>query len=216
MHQIINYYFIGINVFSFLLFSIDRFIHDHFDKSIRPTWLFMVVTIIGGSIGTNLYFLLFFPKFIRAGASREIAQPAHDYYSYWRIISIVLLILHVFLYIKIMGIRLEFFNNILIFIQGYISPLYLLGIYLLLINIITFVLFCVDKKRSEIKGKWRISIAVLLGFSLLGGSVGALIAMLLLRHKTYKQAFVIGIPLIMIMQGILIFSFLTRIYSIKS
>lgn len=214
MIRILNYYLIGINVFSFFLFTIDRIVHDHFGKSIGPSWLFMFVTIIGGSLGTNLYFLLFFPKFIRAGAPREVAQPAHDYYSYWRIVSIVLLILHTFIYIKLTGIRLDFFNNFLLFLQDYISPLTILGIYLLIINIVTFILFGIDKRRSGISGKYRIPVAVLLGITLLGGSIGALIGMLLFRHKTYKQAFVIGVPLILVMQAILIFSLLARIYSL--
>lgn len=216
MLQILNYYLIGINIFSFLLFTVDRIIHDHFDKSIRPSWLFMLVTIIGGSLGTNLYFLLFFPKFIRPrGTPREIAQPAHDYYSYWRIVSVVLLILHVFLYIKFTGIRLEFANKFLLVMQDYISPLTVLGIYLLLINIVTFVLFCVDKSLAQNRAKIRVPVAVLLGISLLGGSIGALIGMRLLRHKTLKQAFVIGEPLILILQAILIFSFLLRLYSLQ-
>ena len=215
MLKFVNYYFIGINIFSFLLFTIDRIIHDHFDRSIGPSWLFMFVTILGGSIGTNLYFILFFPKFRRAGAPEEIAKPAHDYYSYWRIVSIVLLVLHVFLYCKLTGIRIEFINKALLYLQNYVSPLNILGVYLLLINIVTFILFYIDKHRAGIPGKWRISVATLLGMALIGGSIGALIGMLLLRHKTLKQAFVIGIPLILIMQGILIFSFLTRIYSLK-
>ncbi len=60
-------------------------------------------------------------------------------------------------------------------------PYYL--IYLLLINPVTFVLYGIDKRRAK-RNAWRIPEKVLLGSSLLGGAVGGLLAMQLLRHKT--------------------------------
>ena len=39
----------------------------------------------------------------------------------------------------------------------------------------------------------------------IGGSVGALLAMYLLRHKTKKDYFTVGVPLIMIMQVVVLF-----------
>lgn len=61
-------------------------------------------------------------------------------------------------------------------------------IYLLLIGLVTFVLYGVDKRRAR-RGAWRISEKLLLGFSLAGGAWGGLLAMHLFRHKTKKGYF---------------------------
>ncbi len=69
--------------------------------------------------------------------------------------------------------------------------------WLIIINIITFAVFGIDKKKA-IDGKFRISEATLFVFSLLGGSFGGLIAMYAFHHKTRKWYFKFGIPLILI------------------
>ena len=78
------------------------------------------------------------------------------------------------------------------------------GTYILLINVITFAVFGIDKFKA-IKHKWRVKEAVLFGLSLMGGSLGGLLAMYLFRHKTRKLIFVIGIPLILILQMALVY-----------
>lgn len=70
---------------------------------------------------------------------------------------------------------------------------------LLLINIVTFAAFGLDKNKAE-HGKWRISELFLFVLSAIGGSVGALMAIDLFRHKSQKPRFTIGIPLILILQ----------------
>ena len=57
------------------------------------------------------------------------------------------------------------------------------GGYLILLSLITFILYFVDKKKAE-KKKWRIPEKVLLLSSFLGGAFGGYPAMLLFRHKT--------------------------------
>ena len=74
--------------------------------------------------------------------------------------------------------------------------------YILLINLITFLLFGIDKYKAK-KGLWRIPEKVLFLFAILGGSVGALIGMKVFRHKTKHKSFTIGIPAILIIQIIL-------------
>ena len=71
--------------------------------------------------------------------------------------------------------------------------------YLLIINLITFLLYAIDKRRSMRKA-WRIPESVLMGFAAVGGSVGALLAMLLFRHKTKHAKFAVGVPLILVAQ----------------
>lgn len=62
--------------------------------------------------------------------------------------------------------------------------------YLIGVNIITFILYFIDKKKA-IKNKERISEYTLLTFSMLGGSFLGIISMYLFRHKTKKKKFII-------------------------
>lgn len=78
--------------------------------------------------------------------------------------------------------------------------------YLLIINLITFLLYAIDKRRS-IRKAWRIPESVLMGFVTFGGSVGAMLAMLLFRHKTKHAKFTVGVPLILVAQIIVVLSF---------
>lgn len=74
--------------------------------------------------------------------------------------------------------------------------------YLALINIITFVVFFIDKYKAR-RNKWRIPEANLLFLSIIGGSVGGTLSMLIFRHKTHKLKFKIGMPLILLIQVLL-------------
>ena len=60
-------------------------------------------------------------------------------------------------------------------------PCYLL--YLLLLNLITFVVYGVDKHRARC-GEWRVPEKTLLALSLFGGALGGIAAMRCFRHKT--------------------------------
>ena len=69
--------------------------------------------------------------------------------------------------------------------------------YLLIINTITFILYGVDKFKA-IKGQWRISEAVLILFAAIGGSLGALVGMVVWHHKTRKWKFKILVPIFLL------------------
>ena len=71
--------------------------------------------------------------------------------------------------------------------------------YLLAVNIVTFILYGIDKYKAK-KGKWRISEATLLTMAAIGGSIGAWAGMRLWHHKTMHKKFKYGIPVIIIMQ----------------
>lgn len=75
-------------------------------------------------------------------------------------------------------------------------------IYLIFINIFSFVLFGIDKRKAERKA-WRISESILMGASILGGAVGSLIGMVVFKHKLSKKKFYIGIPCILILNKIM-------------
>lgn len=70
---------------------------------------------------------------------------------------------------------------------------------LVLLNLVAFVFYLVDKYKAR-HGRWRIPERILLLLALFGGSVGALMAMSLVRHKTQKNIFSVGVPLMLILQ----------------
>ena len=61
--------------------------------------------------------------------------------------------------------------------------------YFIVINLITFFLFGLDKSRSQQAGARRIRERTLWLSMLFGGSLGALLAMHFFRHKTKKISF---------------------------
>ena len=75
------------------------------------------------------------------------------------------------------------------------APLY----YLIVINVVTFLVYGIDKWRSTSgrllptgrkkakKGSWRISEATLLILAVIGGSIGALLGMKIWHHKTMHK-----------------------------
>ena len=77
-------------------------------------------------------------------------------------------------------------------------------LYLIIINVITFVIFGVDKYKA-IRQEWRIRESTLLGLALIGGSIGGWLAMYIFHHKTKKVKFFVGIPVILVIQ-IVVFS----------
>lgn len=75
----------------------------------------------------------------------------------------------------------------------------MLGIYFVCINVITFLIYAIDKERAR-KGKWRIRENVLLGLCVVGGTLGGLLGMRLCHHKTKKPKFYFGVPTILVLQ----------------
>lgn len=73
--------------------------------------------------------------------------------------------------------------------------------YLLIVNAAGFLLMLADKHRAR-KKRWRIPEATLMGVAAIGGSIGSLIGMYTVRHKTKHPRFTIGIPLILAFQVI--------------
>lgn len=78
----------------------------------------------------------------------------------------------------------------------------LLIAYLLIINAIGFALMLADKHKAR-KNLWRIPEATLMGVALIGGSIGSLLGMYTVRHKTKHLKFCLGIPVILALQVII-------------
>ena len=71
--------------------------------------------------------------------------------------------------------------------------------YLAAINVITFLIYGIDKWKAK-KQKWRISESTLLMLAVIGGSVGAWIGMKTWHHKSLHKKFKYGIPFILTLQ----------------
>ena len=72
-------------------------------------------------------------------------------------------------------------------------------IYLLEINSVAAILCGLDKRRAR-KKLWRVPESTLLFCAALGGSAGLLLTMLLLWHKVQRPRFILGVPLILLLQ----------------
>lgn len=72
-------------------------------------------------------------------------------------------------------------------------------LYLLAINIFGFFIMWLDKKKAR-NGSWRISEKTLFIVTALGGGIGTIAGMYVFRHKTQKLNFVIGFPVITILE----------------
>lgn len=71
------------------------------------------------------------------------------------------------------------------------------------INLFTMLMFFVDKLSAKKQGR-RIPESTLFILAILGGSIGAILGMYLVRHKTKTPKFVIGIPVIIALQAALL------------
>lgn len=88
----------------------------------------------------------------------------------------------------------------------------LILIYFVIINFVSIIVTISDKRKA-IKRKWRVPESTLLLLSAMGGSVAMYLTMQIIRHKTKHKKFMIGIPLIFILQCLLIFLVWRYIYA---
>ncbi|MDQ0059793.1 DUF1294 domain-containing protein [Paenibacillus harenae] len=77
--------------------------------------------------------------------------------------------------------------------------IYIIVLYLLLINMYTFALMGRDKKLA-VKQRRRVPEKRLFTLSAIGGSIGTWFGMRTWRHKTKHNSFVFGIPAIFVLQ----------------
>lgn len=89
------------------------------------------------------------------------------------------------------------------------SPWGILAIWLVFINLITFLAFGLDKWKAKRKEKnekvRRVPEKNLLLMAIVGGSAGALLGMKVFHHKTLHKAFRLGVPVILALQIVIPF-----------
>ena len=77
-------------------------------------------------------------------------------------------------------------------------------LYFMIINLVGFVMMCIDKQLA-IHHKNRVPEKVLFGIAMVGGSLGSILGMYAFRHKTKHVSFVIGMPMILILQIVVVY-----------
>lgn len=187
-----GYYLIFMNVIGFIAYAINTWLYANTAESQIDTVL-TIVALFGGSAGILLYILLFDRKAVKGNMMS-------------RVFVACIFVIHIVLLLFFKSPKSEpTVNGIVQFFEKYI----VLWIYLGIINVVTFVAFAIDK-WAAVNQSSRIRIVTLLGLAFIGGSIGALLAMYIMRHKTRKDYFVVGVPLIIVMQLVVLIYLLTR------
>lgn len=182
-----GYYLIIINVVGFAAFIINMLLHNYTGKG-QIDVILTIVSLLGGSAGIVAAILIFDRKAEKGNMMSRI------FVACIFVIQIIILLI----------IKGHLADNITLAFWKFLDSHRILLMYLVVINLVTFAAFAVDK-IAAIKQKPRIRIVTLLSLSFAGGLIGALIAMYLLRHKIRKDYFTVGVPLTLVMQMVVIF-----------
>ena len=180
-------YLVIINIIGFLMYLINMWLYSHTKEGQVDKFL-TILSLAGASPGILLAIVLFDKK-------------AHKGTMMSRVFVISVFIIQIILFLMWKGYMND--NITLELWEPFLKHRILL-IYFGIINFITFIVFAIDKVNAQ-EHRSRIKIVTLLGLSVIGGSIGALLAIYLLHHKTKKDYFIVGIPIIMIMQVIVLF-----------
>lgn len=80
----------------------------------------------------------------------------------------------------------------------------IIAVYFIALNLIGFLLMGIDKRRA-IKHAWRIPESTFFVVAVIGGSIGTILGMRVFHHKTKHWYFVIGMPLILLLELLALF-----------
>ena len=176
-------YLIAVNVVAFIVFTIDFFLFMKSGRELVNHAVMCLFAVLGGGVGMLASFLIWDRKVVKSNAA-------------WRFAALMGIVVWTMVVLAVYGV-------ITIDLSVITEPLGLeklapLGIYLLVINIITFIVFAYDKRQAT-RGGNRVREFVLLGLSFIGGALGGLIAMYVVRHKTSKWYFKYGLPAMIVL-----------------
>ena len=185
--NIFDRYLLIINIIALVIYGIKVLVYKHqtrdwFEK------LCMFIVLLGGSAGILLMIILFDRKAVKENMMS-------------RVFTLCMLVIQAILLLIVKGYHGEQMH---IDFWDYLLQHRILLIYLAVVNILTIIVFGVDKMNAK-SNRQRVRIVTLLGLAFIGGSVGALIGMYGFHHKTKKAYFTVGVPLILLMQVVVLF-----------
>ena len=182
-----GYYIIIINVIGFILFAVNTWLYSNTAEGQVDKFL-TITSLLGGSLGILISILIFDRKVVKDNMMS-------------RVFIACVFVIQIVIFLVLRGVHGE---KITFAVWEFFSKYKILLIYLGIINFVTFAAFAVDK-LAAIEKRSRIKIVTLLGLCCIGGSLGGLGEMYLFHHKTKKDYFTVGVPLIMLMQAVVIF-----------
>jgi uncharacterized membrane protein YsdA (DUF1294 family) len=80
---------------------------------------------------------------------------------------------------------------------------------LVVLNVVSFALFGIDKRRAR-RGEWRISESTLLLSGLISGTIGAWAGIYTFRHKSSKPSFLLKLVLLTAVDIVVVAALLAR------
>lgn len=180
-------YFLIINLLGFAVGAVNSRVSSKKPEG-KSDAVLALLSVLGGAVGCLLSVLIFDRKAEKGNMLSRVIM------SCLSVIDVIILLM-----VKgTLSGKLSF-----AFWDVFVKYPYAL-VYVGLVNVISFVLYGLDKRKA-VKGKNRIRIVTLLGSAFIGGSVGSLAGMYLFRHKTDKNYFYIGVPLMVVMQVFVLF-----------
>lgn len=185
--SILEYYLIGINALGLVLYGIRARLYP----GMKAGWgnaILTAVVLAGGSLGVLLAILVFDGK-----AEKRNMMTL--------VLAVCALVVQIVALLFCGGVHQQ---QITFDFGGFFAENRWLALYLLAMNAAACIAFAVDKYRA-VRRHSRIRIVTLLLLAFLGGSVGALLAMAVFRHKTRKDYFSIGVPMMLVTHIILLF-----------
>ena len=187
MFSVFDKYLIVVNFIGFILYLINTALYAFTaDKQIDIA--LTITSVIGGSLGILVAIIIVDPKAVKDNMMSRV------FIACMFVIQLLLLVL----------LKGYINSNITLAFWKFFCAHQWMIFYLVFINIVTLVAFGIDK-IAAIEHDVRIKIVTLLGLAFIGGSVGALIGMYAFHHKTKKDYFTVGVPLIIIMQIVILF-----------
>ena len=184
---VLGYYLIIVNIIGFVLFAVNTWLYSNTAEGQIDKYL-TITSLLGGSFGILISILIFDRKAVKGNMMS-------------RVFIACIFVIQVVIFLVLKGVHGK---NITFAFWKFFSKYKILLIYLGIINFATFAVFAVDK-IAAIEKRSRIRIITLLGLCFIGGSIGGLGAMYLFHHKTKKDYFAVGVPLIILMQVVLLF-----------
>lgn len=185
--ELFDRYLIIVNIAGFLLFVLNMWLHAHTARG-QIDVILTAIFLAGGSLGILSAILL-------------LDRKAKKDNMMFRVFAVCVFVIQVIMLLMFKGHHAD---RITFAFWTFFGQHKVLTAYLGMINVIAFAVFALDKFKA-IRDKRRIRIVTLLGLAFIGGSMGGLLAMYLFKHKTQKDYFTIGIPLMILMQIVVIF-----------